>query len=118
MRSRSRSTIETNRRACTRPADNPRLTRRHSTGADLVAIEAIENAPGLGCVDEAVVDAARIVDGMIDRGLGDLVEHHPLDGHLRLQILQQVPADRFALAILVRCEIQLAGVLMRRSGDP
>ena len=46
--------------------------------------------------------------------LGDLVEHHPLHRHLGLELLEQVPADRLALAVLVRREVQLAGVLERR----
>jgi len=38
------------------------------------------------------------------------VEHHPPDGHLRLQHLEQVPRDRFALAILVSREQELVGI--------
>ena len=52
--------------------------------------------------------------GVIDRGLGDLVEHHPLDRHLRLQVLDQVPRDRLALAVFVGREVQLGGVFQRR----
>ena len=42
--------------------DPPPQHRRH-----LVAVEAVEDATGLGGVDEAVVDAARVVDGVVDR---------------------------------------------------
>ena len=44
---------------------------------------------------------------------GDLVEHHPLDRHRRrrVQHLEQVPGDGLALAILIRREIELGGVL-------
>jgi len=52
---------------------------------------------------------------VVDGALGDLVEDHALHGDLRLQILEQVPADGFPLAILVRREIELAGVLHGRS---
>ena len=57
---------------------------------------------------------ARVVDGVVDRRLGDLVEHHPLHRHLRLQVLEEVPADGFALAVLVGREVELDGVLQRR----
>jgi hypothetical protein len=46
--------------------------------------------------------------------LGDLVEDHPLDRHLRLQHLEQVPGDRLALAVLVGREVELVGVLQQR----
>ena len=85
--------------------DAPPQHRRH-----LVAVQPVEQSAGLGRVDQAVVDAARVVDGMVDGRLGDLVEHHPLHRDLRLQVLQQVPADGLALAVLVGREIQLAGV--------
>ena len=80
--------------------------RRH-----LVAVEPVEDAAGLGGVDEAVVEAARVVDGVVDRRLGDLVEHHPLHRHLRLQILEEVPRDGLALAVFVGREVELRSVL-------
>ena len=83
--------------------------RRH-----LVAVQPVEDAPRLGGVDQAVVELTGVVDRVVDRGLGDLVEHHPLHGHLRLQVLEQVPGDRLALAVFVRREIQLGRVLQRR----
>ena len=90
--------------------DAPPQHRRH-----LVPVEPVEQATGLGGVDQAVVDAPRVGDGVVDGGLGDLVEHHPLHRDLRLQVLEEVPADGLALAVLVRREVQLAGVLHRRS---
>ena len=84
--------------------------RRH-----LVAVQAVEDSTSLGGIDEPVVDAARVVHGVVDRCRGDLVEDHPLDRHLRLEMLEEVPADRLALAVLVRREVQLAGVLQRGS---
>ena len=80
---------------------------------DLVAVQAVEDPPGLGGVDEAVVDAPWVAHGVIDRRRRDLVEDHPLDRHLRLEVLEEVPADRLTLAVLVRREVQLAGVLQR-----
>ncbi len=82
--------------------------RRH-----LVAVEPVEDASGLGGVDHPVVEVARVVDRVVDGRLGDLVEHHPLHGHLGLEVLEQVPRDRLALAVFVRCEIELGGVLQR-----
>ena len=42
------------------------------------------------------------------------MEDHPLDRHLGLERLGQVPGDRLALAVLIRCEVDLAGVLEQR----
>ena len=56
--------------------------RRH-----LVAVEAVEDAAGLLGVDEALVDLAGVVDGLLDGRPGDLVEHHPLHRHPGLQLL-------------------------------
>ena len=80
-------------------------------GRDLVAVEPVEDPARLLRVDEAVVDLAGLAERALDRILRDLVEHHPLDRHLRLQHLEQVPGDRLALAVLVRREQELGGVL-------
>ena len=53
--------------------------------------------------------------GVVDRGLGDLVEHHPLHRHLRLEVLDEMPRDRLALAVFIGREIELGGVLERRT---
>ena len=68
---------------------------------DLVAVEAIEDAPRLLGVDEPAVDVPRVVDGLLDRLAGDLVEHHPLDRHFGLEDLEQVPGDALSLAIFI-----------------
>ena len=78
--------------------------RRH-----LVAVEPVEDPPRLLCVDEPLVDLARLLERLLDRVAGDLVEDHPPDRHLRLQHLEQVPGDRLALAIFVRREQELVG---------
>lgn len=80
---------------------------------DLVAVEAVEDAPGLLGVDHALVELARVGDGAADRVLGDLVEDHPVDGNLGLQDLQEVPRDGFALAVLIGGEEELVGVLQQ-----
>ena len=43
--------------------------------------------------------------------LRDLVKHHPLHRHVRLEHLEEMPRDRLALAVFVRGEIELARVL-------
>ena len=89
----------------------PALTLRHSTGRDLVAVEAVEDAAGLLGVDQPGVEVAGVVDRALDGLLGDLVEHHPLDRHLGLEHLEQVPGDGLALAVLIGGEEELVGVL-------
>ena len=96
---------------CTRPADSFGTTFFHSTGADLVAVEPVQDAAGLLGVDQVVVQVARVLGGRPDRRLGDLVEHHPLDRHARLERLQQVPGDGLALAVAVRGQVELVDVL-------
>ena len=78
---------------------------------DLVAVQPVQDAAGLLRVDEVVVDVPRVADGVLDGLRGDLVEHHPLDRDLRLQLVQQVPGDRLALAVLVCGQVELVGAL-------
>ena len=80
-------------------------------GRDLVAVQAVEDPARLLCVDEALVDAACVLERPRDRVLRDLVEDHAPDRDLRLQDLDEMPGDRLALAILVRREQELLGVL-------
>ena len=101
----------------------PRRDRLHATGGeargdlhpedgrDLVAVEPVEDPARLLRVDEVGVDLAGLAEGALDRILRDLVEHHPLDGNLGVQDLEQVPGDRLALAVFVRREQELGGVL-------
>ena len=47
--------------------------------------------------------------------LGDLVEDHPVHRDaLRLELVEEVPGDRLALAVLVGGEVELVGVLEQR----
>ena len=80
-------------------------------GRDLVAVEAVEDPARLLGVDEPLVDVARLAERPLDCLARDLVEDHPLDRHLRLQRLDEVEGDRLALAVLVRREQELVGVL-------
>ena len=84
-------------------------------GRDLVAHEPVEDAPTFLRLDELHVQLARIRDGFLDGLLGDLVEHHAFDreARLRLQHLEEMPRDRLALAILIRREVELVGILER-----
>ena len=89
------------------------MTFFHSTGRDLVAVEAVEDAARLLGLDEVVVDVARVLDGGQDRGLGDLVEDHPVDRQAlrRLELVEEVPGDGLALAVLIGGEVEGVGVL-------
>ena len=80
-------------------------------GGNLIAVETVEDAAGLLRVDKRGVDVARVVAGVLDRFLGDLVEDHPLDGHLRFQDLEEVPGDGLPFAILISGEVELVGIL-------
>ena len=78
-----------------------------------VAVEAIENAAALLRAHQVLVDVAGIVERLLDRVLGDLVEDDAADRNFRLEHLRQVPADRLAFAIGVGREQQLGRVLER-----
>ena len=103
--------------------DEPRRHRLHAAGgqaahdllpehrADLVAVQAVEDAAGLLGVDEVHVDVARVGHGALDRLAGDLVEDDALDRDLGLQLVEQVPGDGLALAVLICREHELVGVL-------
>ena len=105
---------QTHRRALHTAGREPTVDAAPQHGRDLVAVETVEDSPRLGGIDEAVVEAARVVDRVVDCGLGDLVEHHPLHRHLRLQVFEEVPRDGFALTVFIGCEIELRCVLQRR----
>ena len=79
----------------------------------LPADEAVELAAAFLRLDELHVELAGVLDRFADRVRRDLVEHHPLHGHVRLEHLEHVPADRLALAILVGREDELVGALER-----
>ena len=78
---------------------------------DGVAVEPIDDASRLLRIDELHVEFARLLEGIGNGMLGDLVEDHAAHGDLRLEHLEQVPGDGLALAVLVRGEEQLGGVL-------
>jgi hypothetical protein len=89
---------------------------------DLVADQAVDDAPGLLGADAVLRDLAGLLDRARDRGLRDLVELGAVEGGVRrllLQQLVQVPADRLALAVGVGREVDGVGLLRepRELGD-
>ncbi len=80
-------------------------------GADLVAVQPVQNAAGFLRVDQVDVQVAGIFGRLEDGRLGDLVEHHPLDGDVRLEGFQQMPGDGLTLAVAIRGQIELVDVL-------
>ena len=75
-----------------------------------VAVEPVEDPSGLLGVDQVEVEVAGVLQRVLDRPRGDLVEDHPLDRDLRLQFLQQVPGDRLPLAVTIGGEQEFVGV--------
>ena len=82
-------------------------------GRDLVPVQPVQHPAGLVGVHQAVVDLTRAGDGAGDRLRGDLVEDHPAGGNGRLELLEQVPGDGLALAVLVCREQQFVRVLQQ-----
>ena len=80
------------------------------------ANEIVERTAGQIGIDEGIVDHARVFHSLEDGALGDRVEHNPLD-RLVLEYLfapqdfQDVPGNRFSLAIRVGCQDYLVSVL-------
>ncbi len=65
----------------------------------------------VSCASTRSLSRSRVLGGGADRGLGDLVEHHPLDRDAGLEGFEQVPGDGLALAVAVRGQVQLVDVL-------
>ena len=80
---------------------------------DLVAVQPVEHAARLIGVHQAVVHFARAGDRAGDRLRGDLVEDHPVRRDGGLELLEQVPGDGLALAVLVCREQQFVRVLQQ-----
>jgi len=93
---------EADRHALHAPRAQPRTYLAPEHGRQRETEEPVEDAPALLRANQLLVDLARVLHGFVDGGLRNLVEHDALDRHLRLQRLDQVPADRLALAVFVR----------------
>ena len=111
IRCRSRSTISRTATLCTRPAESRGADLPPQQRRDVVAVEPIDDPPHLLGPHQVVVDLARLLQRLADRLLGDLVEHQAVDRHLRLQNLAEVPTDGLALAVFVRRQVEVLGVL-------
>ena len=76
----------------------------------LIAIETVKHTPGLLRVHHMVVNISSVGQRCLDRLRRDFMEHHALDGDLRLKGLHEMPCNRFAFAILISRQIELVGV--------
>jgi len=80
--------------------------------ADLVADQPIEDAPRVLRLDQVLVNPARRLERLADGVAGDLVEHDPEDLVVgRLDFLENVLADRLALAVGVCREVDHVGLV-------
>ena len=80
-------------------------------GGQAVAEEPVQHAARLLRPDQSPVHLAGVGERLADGGAGDLVEGDPPYGHPRFEHLHQVPADRFALAVLIGREEDLVRAL-------
>jgi hypothetical protein len=88
----------------TLPALRPWATLRQRT---------VENPPGLLRLDQLHVDVTGTLECPSDPLWCDLVEGQSVDRDLRFENLEQVPGDRFPLAVLIRRQENLGGLLER-----
>jgi hypothetical protein len=80
---------------------------------DLIPVQAVEDPSGLLGVDQVGVELAGVGHGVGDGLGGDLVEHHPPGRNRGLELLEQVPGDRLALAVAVGGEQELVRARQR-----
>ena len=115
MRARSRSTTMRTATLCTRPADAawPRPNTRHNTG-DVSQPTSRSRMRRPSCASTSFMSSSRGLSSASRIACG-VISWNTMrfTGHLRLQHLEHVPADRLALAILVGREDELVGVLQR-----
>ena len=75
-------------------------------GAQLIAHNPVQDAPGLLRIHQVIVNVPGIGNGAGHHILGDLVEGHPADfGVRKVQQLLQVPGNGLPLPVRVRCQI-------------
>ena len=95
--------------------DTPGRQARHyllpQHWGDLVAIKTIEDTPPFLRVHEVLVQLASVRGGLQNSLLGNLVEDHAAHRHLRIEYLQQMPSDGFALTVGVSCQVELVYLL-------
>ncbi len=78
---------------------------------NLVAIQPVDDPPGFLRPHQVVVDLARMRQRFLDGFLGDFVKYQAMHRHLGLEQLLQMPTDRFALAVFVGRQVEIAGAL-------
>ncbi len=94
------------------PCGNAATDLLPEEGADLVPYQPIQDAPRLLRVYLSRINVPRMGEGLLNRPLRDLIEHHPVNWPPgALQLLGQMPADRFPLTIRVGCQIDGGGGL-------
>ena len=82
-------------------------------GAGLVADQAIENPARLLGIHLPVVDLPGLPQRLLDGVLGDLVEQDPVSGDVRLELIGNVPGDRFAFPVGVGSQVDGRSALGR-----
>ena len=91
------------------PADLPPQQR-----GELIAHDAVQNAPGLLGVDQVLVNGPGGGNGVVDHLFGDLVKGHPIGLVVRdAQQLLQVPGDGLSLPVRVGGQIDAAALFGR-----
>ena len=93
------------------PGDLPPQQR-----ADLIADDAVEDAPRLLGIDAIDVDLVRVLEGLLDLGLGDGVKDDAAGLFVGdVQRLLEVPGDGFSFAVQVGREVDAIGFLRQRA---
>ena len=79
-------------------------------GAELVAHQPVQDAPRLLRVDQILVDVPGVVEGLMDRLLRDLVEHHALHGlAAKARGVHKVPSYGLTFAVGVGGQVDVGG---------
>ena len=73
----------------------------------LISVEPVEDAACLLRLDQTKVEIPWVGEGVFDRMLCDLVEHHSMNRHLGLEGFGKMPGDGLALPVLVCCQVEL-----------
>ena len=78
--------------------------------AQLIAYDAVQNAACLLCINHIHVNAARMLDSVLDSGSGNLMKFNAA-GRCRVDAQNkcQMPADCFTLAVRVSCQQNFVG---------
>ena len=80
---------------------------------NFVAVQPVDNPPRFLSFDQVAVDLPRMLERFLDGLFGDFVKHQPMDRHLGLEQLIEMPTDRFPLAVFVRRQVKVFGVFQQ-----